>query len=78
MDFLFQAFIGTFIVTFSFIVLSATSVGKEKVSYPYETATVLQDEENEEVSYEELNESVSIESLKQKDNQINVRYTKVS
>ncbi len=77
MDFLFQAFIGTFIITFSFVVLSITTAGKEKVTSHYDTETVFQNEEIEEVSYEELNEKVSIESLKQKDNQINVKYTKI-
>ncbi len=78
MDFLFHAFIGTLVVTFSFVLLSITSVGKEKSNSTFQTETVFQDKEIEEVSYEELNEKVSIESLKQRDNQINVRYTTIS
>lgn len=78
MDFLFQAFIGTFVVTFSFVLLSIASAGKEDISSINKTETVFQDEVIEEVTYEELNEKVSIESLKRKDNQVNVRYTKVS
>ncbi len=82
MDYLFHAFIGTFIVTFSFVMLSLTSVGKENSNYSYQsetqTETVFQDEEIEEVTYEEVDENVSIESLKQRENQVNVKYTKVS
>lgn len=85
MDFLFQAFIGTFIVTFSFLVLSIASAGKDHFNtnvcetvFQYEEVEKEIDEEIEEVTYEELDEKVSLESLKQRGSQINAKYSEIS
>ncbi len=83
MGILFHAFIVTMIVTFSFALLSLTSVGKESHFCTYETANEIpneevQEEEIEEVSYEVIDESVSIESMKKRDNQVKVRYSEIS
>lgn len=80
-DFLFQAFIGTIVVTVSFLMLSIASAGKEPFNCNYKSEMVfqdIQDEEIEEVTYEELDEKISVESLKQRENQINTRYSEIS
>ncbi len=86
MDFLFQAFIGTFVVTFSFLLLSIASAGKDHFNdtnvcetvFQYEKVVEENEEEIEEVTYEELDENISMESLKRRENQINARYSEIS